>query len=94
MMMRHFTSVAVSLLLASVCVAAEVQKAGAALEIGTARLMGAEQQWGGYVGPASAIFSLACVLHELLVGKPPFGSDVHPGIPRSVTRTLRKALAS
>ncbi len=72
----------------------DVRLTGTGLAVGTARYMSPEQQSGDDVGPASDIFSLACVLHEMLVGKPPFGSDVHPGIPRSVTRTLRKALAA
>lgn len=44
------------------------------LSVGTARYMSPEQITGDQaVGPPSDVFSLACVLHELLVGEPPYG---------------------
>jgi eukaryotic-like serine/threonine-protein kinase len=43
------------------------------LSIGTPRYMSPEQVTGDHaVGPSSDVFSLACVLHEMLVGEPPY----------------------
>lgn len=41
--------------------------------IGTAEYISPEQALGKQVGPASDIYSLACVAYELLTGTPPFG---------------------
>ncbi len=72
---------------------ADLRLTAAGLAIGTLRYMSPEQQMGGDVGPASDIFSLACVLHEMLVGQPPAGATPPPGLPRTVARALHRALA-
>ena len=47
--------------------------------VGTPQYMSPEQAWGkGTVEAASDLYSLACVLYEMLAGEPPFyGSSVH-----------------
>lgn len=41
--------------------------------LGSAPWMSPEQARGEEVGPASDLYSLGCLLHQLLAGKPPFG---------------------
>ncbi|MDH6227842.1 serine/threonine-protein kinase [Streptomyces sp. MJP52] len=43
--------------------------------VGTARYMAPEQFTGGQVTPAADLYALGCVLHEMLVGTPPFVGD-------------------
>lgn len=46
------------------------------LSVGTPYYMAPEQATGDQqVGPVADVYSLACVLHELLVGEPPFGGS-------------------
>ncbi len=53
--------------------AAESRLTETGLSVGTPRYMSPEQVTGDHpVGPSSDVFSLACVLYELLVGEPPY----------------------
>ncbi|MGP4115455.1 protein kinase domain-containing protein [Streptomyces sp. 4N509B] len=45
------------------------------MTVGTPPYMSPEQSLANAVGPAADIYALACVLHELLTGKPPFTPD-------------------
>ncbi len=46
------------------------------LAFGTAAYLSPEQASGGPLGPASDIYSLGCVIYELLTGEPPFVAQV------------------
>ncbi|WP_016910148.1 serine/threonine-protein kinase [Streptomyces xiaopingdaonensis] len=45
------------------------------MTVGTPPYMSPEQSLANEVGPASDIYALACVMYELLTGRPPFSSD-------------------
>ncbi|MDI3417946.1 serine/threonine-protein kinase [Streptomyces luteolus] len=45
------------------------------MTIGTPPYMSPEQSLANQVGPASDIYALACVMYELLTGRPPFSAD-------------------
>jgi eukaryotic-like serine/threonine-protein kinase len=48
--------------------------------LGTAAYLSPEQARGGPAGPASDLYSLGCVLFELLTGAPPFTADSAVGV--------------
>lgn len=45
------------------------------MTVGTPPYMSPEQSLANAVGPAADVYALACVLYEILTGKPPFTSD-------------------
>ncbi|MED7954598.1 serine/threonine-protein kinase [Streptomyces sp. BE303] len=66
------------------------------MTVGTPPYMSPEQSLANAVGPAADVYALACVLHELLTGKPPFSPDDsrshmwhHVHTPPPPIRTLR-----
>ncbi|MYS34386.1 serine/threonine protein kinase [Streptomyces sp. KhCrAH-43] len=66
------------------------------MTVGTPPYMSPEQSLANAVGPAADVYALACVLHELLTGKPPFTPDDsrshmwhHVHTPPPPVRTLR-----
>jgi beta-lactam-binding protein with PASTA domain/predicted Ser/Thr protein kinase len=71
--------------------------------MGTATYFSPEQARGDAVDPRSDIYSLGCVLYELVVGRPPFSGDSPVGIaykqvheapvpPRQINPSIPKAL--
>ncbi|MEM9607158.1 MAG: ABC transporter substrate-binding protein [Actinomycetota bacterium] len=74
--------------------------------VGTADYMAPEQVDGAQAGPAADVYSLGCVLHECVTGRPPFSrptllatlraqvdDDVEPTGDRRIDTVLAKALA-
>ncbi len=47
------------------------------MTVGTPPYMSPEQSLANEVGPASDIYALACVMYELLTGRPPFTADAN-----------------
>jgi serine/threonine-protein kinase len=48
--------------------------------IGSCAYMAPERFSGGYVGPPADVYSLACVLYELLTGQPPYATGDLPAL--------------
>ncbi|MGW7459490.1 serine/threonine-protein kinase [Streptomyces sp. NPDC054797] len=48
--------------------------------LGTGLYLAPERALGRQAGPASDVYSLGCVLYQLLVGSPPFQSDTTTGV--------------
>ena len=70
-----------------------VTEAGMAL--GTPAYMSPEQASGDALGPSSDIYSLACVVYEMLAGEPPLrGRNVRATLARQVTVTPRAIRAA
>lgn len=61
------------------------------LAVGTPEYMSPEQASGDQeLGPASDVYSLACVVYEMLAGEPPFQGAPRAVIARQVTETPRR----
>jgi serine/threonine-protein kinase len=63
---------------------------GAGIALGTPEYMSPEQASGGDVDPRSDVYSLACVVYEMLAGEPPLrGGNTRSTMARQVTETPR-----
>jgi serine/threonine-protein kinase len=64
----------------------------AGLLVGTAAYLAPEQALGGEVTPRADLYSLGCVLYELVCGRPPYVGDesvaiIGAGVRRARSRT-------
>ena len=63
------------------------------IAVGTVAYMSPEQASGGRIDPRADIYSLACVVHEMLTGAPPGPSSPRRSVKAELATVLRKALA-
>ncbi|WP_329052158.1 protein kinase [Streptomyces violaceus] len=56
--------------------------------LGTSTYLAPERAVGRPAGPASDVYSLGCVLHELLTGRPPFGGDTAAAVVHQHVHTV------
>lgn len=69
---------------------------GSASIVGTVEYMAPEQWRGERVGPAADIYSLACVLYEVLTGIVPYArkeADAEPRLPEGIDAVIERAVA-
>jgi serine/threonine protein kinase/tetratricopeptide (TPR) repeat protein len=77
----------------AVRVAGEDRFTAKGIAVGTPDYMSPEQASGATVDPRTDIFSLACVVYEVLTGAPPTTGGPRRAIQREVAAVLRKGLA-
>jgi serine/threonine protein kinase len=74
-------------------VAGEDRVTATGIAVGTPAYMSPEQASGGRIDPRTDIYSLACVVHEMLTGAPPDPGSPRRSMKHEVATVLRKALA-
>lgn len=77
----------------AVRVAGEDRVTAKGIAVGTPDYMSPEQASGDTVDPRTDVFSLACVVYEMLTGAPPTTGSPRRAIKREVAAVLRKGLA-